>query len=108
MQMSDLRVLIAGCGSIGKRHAGVLRGLGLTNLSACDPSEESRSGLAALLPGIPLYRRYAEALAAEKPDAVFVLTPTRLHTAMAREALLAGCHVSLKSPSPTRPKGWRS
>ena len=50
MQISDLRVLIAGCGSIGKRHAQVLRGLGVQALSACDPSAESREGMRAVLP----------------------------------------------------------
>ena len=105
MQMSDLRVLIAGCGSIGKRHAEVLQGLGLTILSACDPSAESRGGFGALLPDIPLYADYADALATERPDAVFILTPTRLHIAMAREALLADCHVFIEKPVSNTPEG---
>ncbi len=34
-----------------------------------------------------------------------MLTPTRLHTAMAREALLAGCHVFIEKPVSNAPEG---
>ena len=39
VDFSSLRLLIAGCGSIGKRHAQVLTELGIQHLTACDPSE---------------------------------------------------------------------
>ena len=105
MQISDLKVLIAGCGSIGKRHAEVLRGLGVTQLAACDPSEASRAGLQSLLPDVRLYSDYAKALQAETPDAVFILTPTRLHLPMAVQALEAGCHVMIEKPLANTPEG---
>ena len=102
MQISDLRVLIAGCGSIGKRHAQVLRGLGVQALSACDPSAESREGMRTVLPGAPLYADFTEALAREKPDAAFILTPTGLHVPMAMQAIEAGCHVLIEKPLANR------
>lgn len=105
MQISDLHVLVVGCGSIGKRHAQVLRGLGVTHLSACDPSEESRAEMRALLPDVPLYADYGEALTREKPDAAFILTPTRLHVPMAMQALEADCHVLIEKPLANTPEG---
>lgn len=105
MQISDLKVLIAGCGSIGKRHAQVLRELGITRLAACDPSDTSREAMRALAPDIRLYADYAEALAVEMPDAVFILTPTRLHLPMATQALEAGCHVLIEKPLANSPEG---
>ena len=105
MQMNRLRVLVAGCGSIGQRHIEVLRGLGISELAACDPSEVSRAAVAQAAPGIRLYAEYADALAAEKPDAVFILTPTRLHIRMAMQALEAGAHVFIEKPLANSPEG---
>ena len=36
---SRLNVLLAGCGSIGKRHAEVLGALNVRRVTACDPDE---------------------------------------------------------------------
>ena len=33
----ELRALVVGCGSIGRRHARVLRQIGVKTLFACDP-----------------------------------------------------------------------
>lgn len=98
MQITDLKVLIVGCGSIGKRHAQVLWELGLKNLTACDPSPEQRQSMQELLPGIAVTDDYAGALAAGSFDAVFILTPTAMHISMAMEALKAGCHVFIEKP----------
>lgn len=93
----DLRVLIAGCGSIGRRHARVLAGLGVRHLSACDPMPEQRRALQAEVPYANLFSSYAEALA-DSPDAVFICTPTKLHIPMACDAVRAGCHVFCEKP----------
>lgn len=98
MQVKDLRVLVAGCGSIGLRHAGVLRDLGVVEMAACDPSEKSRQALAEQDSACRLYADYAEALTTENPDAVFLLTPTRLHIEMAKQAVMAGAHVFIEKP----------
>jgi len=105
MQITQMRVLVAGCGSIGRRHIEVLRGLGVGDLAACDPSEVSREAVAQAVPGVRLYADYTEALAAEKPGAVFILTPTRLHIAMATQALEAGAHVFIEKPLANTPEG---
>lgn len=98
MQITDLKLLIAGCGSIGKRHAQVLWEMGVRNLTACDPFETARESMKAVLPEITVTEDYEEALANGNFDAVFILTPTAMHLDMADKALRAGCHVFLEKP----------
>lgn len=98
MQITDLKILIAGCGSIGKRHGQVLWEMGVHNMTACDPSEQQRVSIKNLLPGISVTTDYEAALKAEKYDAVFILTPTAMHLDMAAKALEAGCHVFIEKP----------
>ena len=62
MQISDLRVLIMGCGSIGKRHARVLYDLGVKNMAAYDPSPAARAAFSELYPGCAMYEEEKEAL----------------------------------------------
>jgi predicted dehydrogenase len=93
----ELSVLIAGCGSIGKRHARVLRSLGVTDIRACDPLASQRAALAAETPLTQQYESY-EAGLADRPDTVFVCTPPRLHIPMACQAIEAGCHVLIEKP----------
>ncbi len=98
VDLAKLRVLIAGCGSIGKRHAQVLAQIGITHLAACDPGEEARASFAALVPDCKMYTEYQQALIDFQPDAVFILTPTRLHLSMATQAVLTDCHVFIEKP----------
>lgn len=93
-----LSVLIAGCGSIGKRHAQVLSTLGLGRLAACDPNQAARDAMAALLPDVALYDDYERALREGDFDAVFITSPTGLHLGMIEQALLADCHVFVEKP----------
>lgn len=92
----DLSVLVVGCGSIGKRHARVLHGMGVKDLRACDPIEAQRDGLAREVPA-RLYSAYEEALTA-KPDAVVICTPPKMHVPMARQAIESGAHVFCEKP----------
>lgn len=93
----DFRVLIVGCGSIGRRHARVLSSLGVRRLALCDPSEAGRESLKAELGGVETYSDYQAALAT-RPEAVFICTPTSLHVPMAVAALEAGAHVMMEKP----------
>jgi len=94
---NELSVLIAGCGSIAKRHARVLRGLGVSDLRACDPSPAAREALAAETPSVKLYDAFEAGLAAG-PQTVLLCTPTSMHVPMATRALEAGCHVLTEKP----------
>ncbi len=92
-----LSVLIAGCGSIGKRHARVLASLGMEDIRACDPVPEQRAGLLAQVPSVRLYDS-CEAGLTDRPDAVLICTPPGLHVPMAKQAIQAGCHVLTEKP----------
>lgn len=104
-----MKILIAGLGSIGQRHARNLRTLcgprvellafrerGLshviTDAMAVDTSRSVETAL-----GIRSFVSLGEALN-ERPDAVFVCNPTSRHMAVATAAVAAGCHVFLEKP----------
>jgi predicted dehydrogenase len=93
----ELSILIAGCGSIGKRHARVLRDLGVTDIWACDPVPEQRESLLAQVPTVKMYDTY-EAGLKDKPDTALICTPPQLHIPMAIQAIHAGCHVLCEKP----------
>lgn len=105
MQVTDMKILIAGCGSIGKRHAQVLRELGMTRMAACDPVTDSHRAFLEVVPGCRMYTDFTEALADWRPDATFILTPTAMHLSMAEQAILAGSHVFIEKPLANAPQG---
>jgi predicted dehydrogenase len=93
----EMSVLIVGCGSIGKRHARVLKSLDVADLRACDPLPEQRQSLSAESPNVRMYDSYDAGLS-DRPDAVLICTPPAMHVPMARQAIQAGCHVLTEKP----------
>jgi predicted dehydrogenase len=104
-----VRILIAGLGAIGQRHARNLRllfGAGLellafrqrresfvvTELLARDDQHDVEAAL-----GITAFQDLDRALAA-RPDAVFVCTPSSQHLEIAQRAANAGCHLFIEKP----------
>ena len=91
-----MKILIAGLGSIGRRHFRNLIALGekdfvlLRTRKATLPDDE--------LEGYPLERNLQEALMKHKPDAVVVANPTSMHLDIAIPAAQAGCHILLEKP----------
>ena len=91
-----MKFLIAGLGSIGRRHFRNLIALGETDLillrtrKATLPDDE--------LAGYPVETDIHEALQKHKPDAVVVANPTSLHLGVAIPAAEAGCHILLEKP----------
>ncbi len=94
--MTSVRLLINGCGSIGRRHARNLRALGGHDLLLHDVAEDRWRALAAEVGGAG--SGDLEALLARGPRAVLVCTPPHLHTAVARQALGAGAHLFIEKP----------
>ena len=90
-----MKILIAGLGSIGRRHLRNLKALGETDIllyrtnHATLPDEE--------LASFPVETDLSRALA-QKPDAVIVSNPTALHLDVAIPAAEAGCHLLLEKP----------
>jgi predicted dehydrogenase len=91
-----MKFLIAGLGSIGRRHFRNLRLLGeneiilLRSHKATLPDDE--------LAGWPVETELDVALKQHKPDAVIVANPTSLHLDVAIPAAEAGCHILLEKP----------
>jgi predicted dehydrogenase len=90
-----MKFLIAGLGSIGRRHLRNLRALGGQDILLY------RTGRATLpddeLSGLPVETDLHAALG-QKPEAVIVANPTALHLAAAIPAAEAGCAILLEKP----------
>lgn len=90
-----MRFLIAGLGSIGRRH--------LRNLQAAGEQDILlyRTGRSTLpgdeLEGLPVYSDLNAALA-QNPQAVIISNPTALHLDVAIPAAQAGCHLLIEKP----------
>ena len=93
----DLSVLLAGCGSIGRRHARILHALGVGRIAVFDPDPAQIAALRAETPIVESVDSLESGLAAH-PDAVYVLTPSRQHLSVATAALDAGSHVFCEKP----------
>lgn len=91
-----MRILVVGCGSIGKRHLRNLKTLNAGELLAFDPSNERLSEAQEQSGAKPL-KTLAEGLAA-KPDIVLIATPNSIHVEPALEAARAGCHLFIEKP----------
>jgi predicted dehydrogenase len=91
-----MKFLIAGLGSIGRRHFRNLIALGekdivlLRTRKATLPDDE--------LAGYPVETDIHEALKKHKPEAVIVANPTSLHLEVAIPAAEAGCAILLEKP----------
>ena len=100
---SRSRILLLGCGSIGRRHAHNLRALGVQELIVFDLQAERRDQLAQEL------KAETETTLDEcwnrHPDAVVIALPTALHLPLALEAARRGCHLLIEKPLADRWQG---
>ncbi|NPV48623.1 MAG: Gfo/Idh/MocA family oxidoreductase [Armatimonadetes bacterium] len=92
-----LKVLVVGCGSIGKRHARLWTERPEAEVWVCDSLDSNLKAALAEAPGAQAFSSYEDALFAG-PDAVWVCTPNHLHRPMAEAALDAGCDVLCEKP----------
>ena len=93
----EYRVLVVGCGSIGRRHAGNLKSLGVQNLGLCDTNPETLKECREELGG-ETFGDYSEALRKFRPDIVLICTPPVCHVEEALAALQAQAHVFIEKP----------
>lgn len=91
-----MKFLIAGLGSIGRRHFRNLISLGETEIlllrthKATLPDDE--------LAGYPVLTDLQDALIGHKPEAVIIANPTALHLDIAIPAAQAGCSILMEKP----------
>lgn len=91
-----MKILIAGLGSIGRRHFRNLIALGETDLVLLRTQRSTLPDEA--LAGYPVATDLDAALRVHRPEAVIVANPTTLHLDVAIPAAEAGCHIYLEKP----------
>jgi predicted dehydrogenase len=93
---NDLRIAIAGCGSMGQRHISNLISLGHHPVVAVDPVEEQRRMVRENFN----LRTVADLddIWALSPDVVFVTSPSNLHLSQALKSAEHGCHLFIEKP----------
>ena len=103
MAIKDYKVLVAGCGSIGKRHAECLHDIGVEKFVFFDPDPERSEELAKLYGGTTV-SSYEEGLDTDA-DCVYILSPTHLHIPQAKAAAFKFKHIFLEKPLSDSPEG---
>jgi predicted dehydrogenase len=91
-----MKFLIAGLGSIGRRHLRNLIALGEKDIFLLRSHHSMLPG--SELEGYPVETDLRVALKKYKPSAVIVANPTALHMDIAIPAAEAGCHILLEKP----------
>ena len=91
-----MKFLIAGLGSIGRRHLRNLIALGQKDIFLLRSHHSPLPG--SELEGYPVETDLRLALKKYKPSAVIVANPTALHMDIAIPAAEAGCHILLEKP----------
>ena len=103
---AELRVLVIGCGNMGRSHALAFRhlpGVVLCGLTSRGTSKDDVNR--ALGSGIALYDEWRIALRESRPDAVCIATYPDTHEEIALAALAHGCHVFTEKPVATTVAG---
>lgn len=95
--IAETRVLVVGCGSIGRRHIRNLRALGIRDFILCDTSEESLKAASVGLENPVLTTKFKSALL-QGPGAAVICTPSSLHLQMALELARHGVHLLIEKP----------
>jgi predicted dehydrogenase len=90
-------VLVVGAGSIGRRHASNLRGLGVMKLAVTDTHAARVQPLIDEL-GVVGFADLDEALRIFQPHVVFICTPPAFHIEQAMRALSSGADIFIEKP----------
>jgi len=98
--MSRLRVLVIGCGNMGRSHARAYRALvdDFEIVGLVSRGSAGRESLAGELGGAATFADADAALRATRPDVVSINTYPDTHAALAMRALESGAHVFVEKP----------
>ena len=96
---TPLRVGVVGFGKMGLLHASVVNGLEISQLTAAaDPTAGLLESIKRLKPGLAIYEDYERMLAEQPLDAVFITSPTHLHSPMALTCAQRGIPFLVEKP----------
>ena len=95
--MRTLKILVVGCGSIGRRHAKNAYSLG-AEISLCDSNEDRMSSLAKDVNAKVCFSSYEEAALISDADAVVISTPSNLHALPAKMFIEKHKHIFMEKP----------
>lgn len=96
---APLRVGVIGFGKMGLLHASVANGLGISQLTAAaDPTAGLLESIKRLKPGLAIYEDYERMLSEQTLDAVFITSPTHLHSPMALTCAERGIPFLVEKP----------
>ena len=94
-----LRLAISGAGAIAERaHIPAFLQIPGVEIIAVQSRTAAKAEAVARSLAARIYTDFDQMLARERPDAVGIFTPNRLHCEFALKALAAGCHVLVEKP----------
>jgi scyllo-inositol 2-dehydrogenase (NADP+) len=93
-----IRIALIGLGKMGLSHHAIINAHPDASLVAVCDSTAYMLDVLNKYTGIKCYNDYRLLLDAEKPDAIFIATPSRLHGEMVRLALEKNIHVFCEKP----------
>ncbi len=97
--MEKLNAALIGYGYWGPNWARVIAESDNCTLAYCaDTNIRAREDISKKYPSTKVTANYKEALAASTVDAVFVITPTKTHYTIVKDALKSGKHVFVEKP----------
>ncbi len=91
------KLIVIGCGSIGRRHLRNLVALGVKDIFAFDVDKERLLQVKEIDHRIQTFTRLG-VLLRERPSAAVIAVPTSLHVSYAVKAAKAGCHLFIEKP----------
>ncbi|MDH7602449.1 MAG: Gfo/Idh/MocA family oxidoreductase [Armatimonadota bacterium] len=103
-EWQEKSALVVGFGSIGRRHARVLKEIGVRDVRVCETIDERRKAAQQELGIERVYATLEEGLA-ENPDTVFICSPTGEHIEQAIAAVQSGADVMIEKPLSTTLEG---
>jgi predicted dehydrogenase len=92
-----MKVVLVGLGSIGKRHFRLLKERNDITIEVVEPDERAIGQAKEQFGDFPFYKRLEDALE-QRPDVVWLATPTPLHMEQSIRSMNAGAHVFCEKP----------
>jgi predicted dehydrogenase len=92
-----MKLLIIGCGSIGRRHARNASSIG-AEIILCDINNTLANSIAAELGDVPCFTDYMDAVEKVKPDAAVIASPSHLHLTQAAQLAQKKINMMIEKP----------